>query len=69
MKEVKFYVGEISSHYLWGVEAHFLTRIDFILIADLYMVEYIDKLLRDANREFIRSDTKMAFVHVNLLET
>ena len=56
---VKFYVGEMSSHWCGGQEVHILERLDFVLSAESEsVVAFIDSSLRQANMEFIRSDNK-----------
>lgn len=61
---VKFFVGEMESEIVDvgrgnGEERHYLTRLDFVIEAkDSEAPPQIDRLLRDANRDFIRSDTR-----------
>ena len=59
MNTVKFYVGEMSSHWDDGKEVHVLERLDFVLSADNEEgVAFIDAALRGAQKEFIRSDNE-----------
>lgn len=59
MKTVKFYVGEMSSHWNDRKEAHVLERLDFVLSADNEEgIAFIDASLRNAEKEFIRSDNR-----------
>ena len=57
---VKFYVGEMSSHWCGVQEVHILERLNFVLSAeDESGAAFIDSSLREANMEFIRSDNKI----------
>ena len=61
---VKFLVGMMESEVDTGrgidpvTETHYLTKLDYIIEVKEGKVAYIDRLLRDADREFIRSDTR-----------
>ena len=59
MKTVKFYVGEMSSHWNDRKEVHVLDRLDFVLSANNERgIAFLDTLLREAQRDFIRSDNE-----------
>lgn len=59
MSTVKFYVGEMSSHWDDGKEVHVLERLNFVLSADNEEgVAFIDAALRRAQKDFIRSDNE-----------
>jgi hypothetical protein len=59
MNTVKFYVGEMSSHWNDRKEVHVLDRLDFVLSADNERgIAFLDTLLREAQRDFIRSDNE-----------
>lgn len=70
---VKFYVGAMESDIFDsgvgnGEERHYLTRLDFVMEAkDEATAKIYDELLRDADWEFIRSDTRYrTFVAFNI---
>jgi len=69
---VKFYVGRMESDFttIYGEreEVHFLTRLDCVLTAsDEEGVEVLNRLLRGADKEFIRSDTEVkTFVKLDI---
>jgi hypothetical protein len=59
MNTVKFYVGELSSHWNDRKEVHVLDRLDFVLSANNERgIAFLDTLLREAQRDFIRSDNE-----------
>ena len=59
MNTVKFYVGEMSSHWNDRKEVHVLDRLDFVLSANNERgIAFLDTLLREAQRDFIRSDNE-----------
>jgi hypothetical protein len=59
MSTVKFYVGEMSSYRIDDEEIHILESLDCVLTAEGHRaVSCLDGLLRDAQRDFIRSDNK-----------
>ena len=59
MSTVKFYVGEMSSHWDDGKEVHVLERLNFVLSADNEEgVAFIDAALRGVQKDFIRSDNE-----------
>lgn len=59
MNTVKFYVGEMSSRRLNSEEFHILERLDFVLSANNEKgVAFLDAMLREAQRDFIRSDNE-----------
>ena len=70
---IKFYVGAMESDYItiFGQreEAHILTQLDYVLTASSEKeAAIIDALLRDADKEFIRSDNKVrTFVEFDIL--
>ena len=70
MNTVKFYVGEMSSHWNDRKEVHVLERLDFVLSADNEEgVAFIDAALRGAQKEFIRSDNEhRTLFDVSILE-
>lgn len=70
MSIVKFYVGEMSSHWVNGKELHVLERLDFVLSADNAKgIAFIDSALREAQKDFIRSDNQYrTLFDINILE-
>lgn len=70
MNTVKFYVGEMSSHWNDRREVHVLERLDFVLSADNERgIAFLDTLLREAQRDFIRSDNQCrTLVDISILE-
>jgi hypothetical protein len=70
--KTKFYVGAVESDFatIHGEreEVHFLTRVDCVLTAnDERGVEILNRLLRGADQEFIRSDTEVkTFVKLDI---
>jgi len=71
--KTKFYVGAMESDYATThgerEEVHFLTRVDCVLTAsDENGAEILNKLLRGADKEFIRSDNPVrTFVRLDVL--
>lgn len=56
---VKFYIGEVSSYNTYGVEIHVLERLDCILtVEDEKAIASMDAALREARKDFIRSDSE-----------
>ena len=56
---MKFYVGEMSSNWNDRKEVHVLDRLDFVLSANNERgIAFLDTLLREAQRDFIRSDNE-----------
>ena len=56
---VKFYIGEVSSYNTYGVEIHVLERLDCVLAVEGEgAVELMDAALREARKDFIRSDSE-----------
>lgn len=70
MNTVKFYVGEISSHNTYGEEVHVLERLDCVLtIEGEKAIGLMDAALREARKEFIRSDNPYrTLVDISVLE-
>lgn len=70
MGAVKFYVGEMSSHWDDKKEVHVLERLDFVLSADnAEGIDFIDASLRKAEKEFIRSDNRCrTLADISILE-
>ena len=70
MNTVKFYVGEMSSHWNDRKEVHVLERLDFVLSADNERgIAFLDTLLRETQRDFIRSDNQCrTLVDISILE-
>ena len=70
MNTVKFYVGEMSSHWDDGKEVHVLERLDFVLSVDNEEgIAFIDEALRGAQRDFIRSDNEhRTLADISILE-
>jgi len=54
---IKFYIGEMSSHYDGNQEVHVIERIDCLLYAETEQAaKYLGDLLRAAHKDYIRSD-------------
>ena len=70
MNAVKFYVGEMSSHWNDNREVHVLERLDFVLSANNEKgIAFLDAMLREAQRDFIRSDNEYTtLVDISILE-
>lgn len=70
MDAVKFYVGEMSSHRVYGAEIHVLERLDCVLtIEGEKAIGLMDAALREAQKEFIRSDTEYrTLADISILE-